>query len=248
MKKRTALVGVLALMGCASLANADIQISYSISSVNGGAQTLCGTAASSTGPVTCSLSGSDITIEVLSASSNSPGTPDLAELFGSALFISTSAAVNGTIWISAQGFTAPTTTHIPYNYESSLSVTSTTGTGSVGMESCIDTSNGLAPPTGAYCSSPAATPLNATEGYSGGSSNSDTPKSQITSLTADPYYSLSEQITLDLGTGSNLNIITSQSLAPTPVPEPSSIMLLGATTLGLLAFMALRRNKVAGRS
>jgi len=223
MKRLISSLAAATVVLLAPLAQASIQISYSI---NGGPDTVCATSIISAGPVSCSASGTGVVIDVLSASSNSPGTPGLAEEESATLFITTTAATNLTIWTSAQNFTAPTTPP-PDMYESSLSITSTTGTGTVGQNSCVDTANDLAPPTTVYCGAPAATLTNSTQSYTGGSSNSGTASTMIASLAAG--YSLSDKITMALGAGSHLNVITSQSL--TPVPEPASIAMLGGIIL-----------------
>jgi hypothetical protein len=249
MKKPTVLIGVLALMGCASLANADIpiEISYQFS---GGSQTVCGSGAVQ--PFSCTVkSGSGATAVTVFNSATTPdvGT-DLVDQFDT-LTITTKASAPHTvltIWISAFDFTnltAPTTP--PLLYGSGLTVNSTKGTGTIGLVSCIDTANGVIPPAGTFCSNQAANLTNSNETYSGTGSNTyqNSLSTVIGGLITSPY-SLDQQITLDLQPGSSLTVTTSQTL--TPLPEPASVTLLGAETLGLFAFLALRCNKVASRS
>lgn len=238
MKKLAGFLGVLLLVACAPLAQAAIQISID----SGGGPAICGTNASSAGPVTCSaVAGPGFTIDVLSASSNSPGSPALSQQFGSTLVIRTTAAVDLTIYMSAQGFNAPTTPP-GITYASSLSITATTGTGTADLTSCVDTSNGLTPPTNPFCSSPAATIVNDQESYSGASSDSKTKTTTISTLTTTPY-ALAQQITLHLGAGSNLNVISSQVLSN--VPEPASFAFLGTMLLGAGAVL---RKKLMNRA
>ena len=86
---------------------------------------------------------------------------------------------------------------------------------------------------------------NLNQPFSGSSNFGNSKTKTITSLTGS--YSLAQEVTFHLDANSSLNFTTTDTLAPA-VPEPATITLLGATTLGLLAFMAPRRNKVAGRS
>ena len=233
MKKLAGFLGVLLLVACAPLAQAAIQIS-----INNGIG-VCGTNASSAGPVTCApVVGPGFTILSVSASSNSPGSPALSQQFGSSLQIITTSAVDLVITMAAQGFNAPTTPP-GITYASSLSITSTTGTGTADLTSCVDTSNGLTSP---FCSSPAATIVNDQENYSGASSDSKTKTTTIGVLTTTPY-SLAQQFTLHLGAGSNVNVITSQVLSN--VPEPASFAFLGTMLLGAGAVL---RKKLMNRA
>ncbi|MGA7234196.1 MAG: hypothetical protein WBY44_00855, partial [Bryobacteraceae bacterium] len=189
------------------------------------------------------------TVEVLSANSNSPGTANISEQAGSTLFITTTTATTFTIWMSASDFAQPAAPPAPsLFYESSLAVTSTTGTGAVGLESCIDQSNNLTPYNPAngtngtgfanepFCGTPADT-LSNSEGYHLASSNSNTITDTVLSLGTP--YSLAQKITFTLGAGSSLNVITSQSLEP--VPEPVSVALLGGVLL--LTGRAIQRKR-----
>lgn len=240
MKRLTGMLGAFVLLGCAPLMQGALQISYQETSPAGPA-TLCGTGPD-TGPVVCAASLPGVTINVLSASSNSPGTPALSQQFGSTLQITTTADVTLHVWFAAQDFLTPTTPP-SILYSSSLSLTSTTGTGKVGLESCVDGSNGLAPPTTPFCSNPEASLTNTDLNYNGATSSSNTVQENVASLTTVPY-SLSQELTLTLGAGSNLNVITSQIL--TPVPEPGTLALLGSGLLGV--GMLFRRKVNAKRS
>ena len=237
MKKLAVFLGGMLLASWAPAAYGAIQISFS---VNGGAAAICATSAISTGPITCSASGGGATIQTLSANSNSPGTPGLSQTFGSVLQITSTNAVTLDVWIAAQGFTTPLAPP-SVKFSGSASTTSTTGIGTVAVSHCVDTSNGLPPPTTAFCSTGFTLP-NPIENYGpGASSDSQTSSLLISSLSAP--YSLGEHITLTLGANSNLNVITSSVL--TPVPEPMSIALLGGVLILTSGAIRRKRNQAA---
>ncbi len=227
MKQIAGILAALLLSGSSALMQGALQISYQETSPSAFGPVICGTGGND-GPVVCAAAAPGVTINVLSASSNSPGTPGIAQQFGSTLQITTTSAVTLNVWFAAQGFTSPTTPP-SINYASSVSLTSTTGTGTVALMSCVDGANGLAPPSGTFCATPDATLTNTTLHYTGVDSQANTVGETIASLTATPY-SLSQELTLTLAAGSNLNVITSQIL--TPVPEPTSLLLLGSGLLG----------------
>lgn len=236
MKKLTGVLAVLLLASCA--AQAAIQISYQ---VDAGLPTICaGPSLPSSGPIMCApfITGG-VSVQILSASSNSPGTSAGSQEFGSTLYISSPAAHTLQVWISSQDFTDPTA---PPNiiFSSSISTTETTGTGTSGLVSCVDTSNGLTPPTTAFCAT-GPTLTNTTLPYTGPGATSDTQTTLITVLGSP--YALAEHITLALGAGSNLNVITSTVL--TAVPEPMSIALFGGVVLLTSGLIRRKRNQAS---
>jgi hypothetical protein len=115
------------------------------------------------------------------------------------------------------------------------------------MVNCVDPSGSLAS-TSTFCKAPGISLPNVTPGYSGIGTFGNSVSGTIAFLAGG--YSLQQEVTITLQPGSYMNFGTTQILELTdvPVPEPSSTTLLGATTLGLIAFMALHRNKVASRS
>ena len=245
MKKKSVLLATFLSALCAPLVQGAIQISYDADGPGAGAPVVAGTCSTanpnpvSTGPVVCSIGAiPGVTISVVSTNSNSPGS-STAQQAGSTLFITTSAAATFDIYFSAQGFTTPTT---PPNisYGSSLSTTSTLGSGSISLTSCVDTANGLTPPTNTFCGTPAST-LTSTNSFSGVDSASDTDVTSIASLTTTPY-ALSQKISFSIAAGSAFNVITSQIL--TPVPEPASVMFLGTALIGVGSLLRkkLRRS------
>jgi len=240
MKAIVSFAGALLLACFAPLAHANFQISYQVGAgpiincANSGTDTLASCFAVPT--VIDATSGLQIT--QLTGTSNSPGTASQARQTGSVVDIINTNAVTLKIWLAAQDFTAPTTPPA-IDYKTSLTIIPTTGIGSATLESCVDTSNGTAPPLGSFCSSSAATLNNATS-YAGTTSLASNNESTISSLSGT--YSLSQLLTLTLGAGSEVEVQTRQVL--TPVPEPISIALLGAVFL-LTSRSILRKRKQA---
>jgi len=244
MKTLTNFLYVIAAVGCAPLAHATLQLSFMI---NGGSPTVCASSPVETGPLTCSpITGSGVTITDFSAQTNAPGGPTESHEFGSTLEITNTSLSTRlvTLWLAAQNFTFPTVPPGTIAFDSEVALTSTSGTGTVSLASCVDKSNLLAPPTDTFCGGVGSELANVSQSYSGASSEQNTVSSTITSLSAP--FSLSQEITLTLGRNSNLNIDTSAILTPTippPIPEPASIALLGGAMLFTAAGRRLVRRK-----
>jgi hypothetical protein len=97
----------------------------------------------------------------------------------------------------------------------------------------------IAPFSSFFCGAPGSHELtNSTLVYSGPGSQQNTVSTTIPSLAAG--YSLAQILTVSVGSGSSININTSQILSPV-IPEPTSISLLG---VGLLGFVALARKRL----
>lgn len=229
--------GTLAVLTLAALsvpsAKGALQLSYQIT---GGVATVCGSGAD-TGPVTCSFTENGVAVDVFAGRSNSPGTPGLAQEFGTTLEIRNESGADRTLtlWIAAQNFTAPTTPP-GITFASSLSATQTLGSSTSNLTSCVDTGNDLAPPTDSFCSagySITNTPVSLTGTFSG----ANTSSTFIGSLGSP--YSLSQQITVVLAAGTNMNVNTSNIL--TPIPEPASVALFGS--LLVATGLALRKKR-----
>jgi hypothetical protein len=246
MRKTAYILPVLALLAYVPRANAALVINYQID-LN--PITLCGTGADA-GPVSCSFSAFGVSAAVVTATSNSPGTAGGANQLADTVQVTSTGSHTVMIWVTAQDFTAPTAA--PLTYVSNLGITAPgqNTTSMAGLHSCIDTTNGVAPPIG--CGGGSLTNVNQSLTGAGSMSNSvTTPVGPIVPTGIIPpcpsgshCYSLEQAITLTLINGSNFNIITSQSVTPT-VPEPTSIVLLGSAILGAIAGI---RKKAANRS
>jgi len=243
MKTLTVILGFGVLGALAPTAHAAIAISYSL---NGGAAVTCASLAASTGPISCpGLSPTaGLSILQVGAVSNSPGTPALSQQFNANLqIINTSGASQTlTLWFSAQDFTLPATPPAA-TYLTNVSTTTTTGTGTVALQSCLDGA-----PAGNVLAISAATFSTACTGansvsqtnpiinYTAGAQSNDV----FGSATIGVPFSMSQQVTLVLGNGTNLNVITSASL--TTVPEPASVALLGTLLFGTAIGLRKRFN------
>lgn len=227
-------MSVLAVLVCAPLANATLTINYQIGA---GLVTTC-----AVGPdagTICSVSEPGLTMTFIGSTSNAPGTPSVAQQFNSTNLISYSGSVPETvkIWFTAQGFMMPTGPGLLYTSE--LAGTSTlgnTGEQTLSGQSCIDPTNGVAPPMGC-----AGGQLNhADQMFLGAASNDETITTVVGSLGTP--YALQQQITLSLNRQAELGFHSSESL--TAVPEPGSIVLLGTLVAGLATFI---RRRAASR-
>jgi hypothetical protein len=244
MKRHIVFFGVLGAMAIAPLAHADYEIAYQI---GGGAITTCldnSNNDNTTGTTACSGSGSGILLTNLTGSSNSPGTPGLADEFSSSGSVTNSGSspVTVTIWYLAQGFTMPGTgggvTGIKYGSGLGGTGVNVTGTDTNGLESCVDA--GAGGMGGSFCGSPFASLTNVTQTYPNGldTSVNNSVQTQFSPLTGT--YALEQKITLTLAGGDSVNYSDSQAL--TPVPEPMGVALLGGVLL-LTSRSIQRRRK-----
>jgi hypothetical protein len=247
MKRHIGLFGVLAALAIAPMAHANYEIVFQ---VTGQAVTPClnnPDSTNSSGTVACSASEPGGVGVNFTGTSNSPGTPGLADEFSSVGSITNASGSTATvtIWYLAQGFTQPTTgggvTGIMYASNLSGTGIRITGTGaSNGLESCVDMGAGGTDVN--FCKNPfsASSVLNnVTQTYPTGlgSSVNNSVNSVFAPLTAT--YSLEQKITIVLEAGDIANFSDSQALVP--VPEPVSVALLGGVLL--LTGRAIQRKR-----
>jgi hypothetical protein len=230
MKHLAYLVGLVALAFAPS-ANADLVVWYQI---DNGAVVNCATGPD-TGPVSCTFSGLGATVALVGATSNSPGGAT-AEQFSSETQVSSTLAADVKIFISAENFITPQ----GGTYESSLDTTATleNTTSTANLKSCIDLLNGNADGS-LGCLGGMLT--NTGETITGAGSQSNTVTTSVSNMGAP--YALQQLIDFTLTPGSSFNVITSQSILASPVPEPTSMLLLGTVLVGLTSLFRKKRSK-----
>jgi hypothetical protein len=221
MKKLSVLIGVLALLLCTTVSQGAIQISYNVDGL--GFVTCTGVDDST---VSCPLNTvNGVTISGFRADSTSPGSALIAQEFSATTSITGIGAHTIEFYISAPNFTNPTAPPT-ISFASNLGGTSTLGSGTLALTSCVDTANSAVVPTDPSFCSPGISLTNAVLPWAGSTAVSNAVDTTIAALT--PPYALTQHITVVLtGTGPNsLNFNTSAVLIGA-VPEPASLLLLG---------------------
>jgi hypothetical protein len=268
MKAIAVLAGALIFASFAPSANAAMQLAFQVVGVNAN-PVVCGAAGSNTAytvPPTSTLAictgtvptpGSainddNVSISFFDGSSNSPGgapNPNSNQAATTVAITNTGATTETlNLWVWAPGFTSPTAPP-GFDWVSNLQITSVSGKGTVGMNSCVDTdypgptSTNTCPTLAGNTATDTGPQLaNDTLSYSGAATVPTDTVSEVVSAGVPSPFTLEEMITVTLSAGAQVNLATSQVL--TPVPEPMSIALLGGVLILVSRAMRRKRNVV----
>jgi hypothetical protein len=230
------VIALVVLLGGARVANADIVLEASI---DGGVTwtTLASSTTSSDTIVVANFNLGNFTITG-SASSNSPGTASLSKLLSNTLSIMNNDTGTHSILLAygAQDFSSPVTPPpILVNSHIGGSVVTGSSDNTLAFQSYIDQGNGLGHfgIPGTYTTGSQV--VNATTG-----SFQNDAVATISPLSAT--FSISQQLSITLGGGSEINTADNTTLSPVPVPATLALCLSGLPVLGL-GWVRARRNK-----
>jgi hypothetical protein len=234
-----AMAAILAL-GTTGSARADLEIQLSLDGVSYttvASDTSGGVATFTSAATGWSTSG--IRVSALATDSNSPGTPGLAILDGSALSLTNVTTATKTLYIKLgdTGFTQPTAPPGFLVLDSLISgnVVVARAANSLVFQSYVDPANGQNSTPAIYTTGP-QTPSLAT--FGGFSSDA---MLNIAALTGP--FSMTEFFKVTLGAGGRMSFGSSTTL--TAVPEPSSLAIAAFSTISLVGFGLRRRFRGA---
>jgi hypothetical protein len=212
------LAGAMVLASTSAWAT--IAVSYSI---DGALATTCASSAGNIAADCGTFVNGPFSVNSLAASSNSPGTSSLSDLFSATTSLTNTSGATHTIefFIFADGFNVPTSGTLI----SSLGGTVVSGSVAnlVSYQSCLSTTAGAVCPLGSIVAGPG------TPGITNPGAFSDSKTTVVSSLSAP--YTVSEDVKFTLGAGSSINF--SASTFTSAVPEPMTFSLMGAGLLGL---------------
>jgi hypothetical protein len=176
-------------------------------------------------------------VGVLATSSNTPGTPTLANLTGSSVNITNNNATTSTLWITLgdTSYMAPTAPPGVISVNSHVSNTVV-----VGNSANMETFHSFVNPDNSQ---------NGTTGFDSGAQTPDIrgPASSISDVVFNianlpKPYSVTETFKITLGAGAAITFSSNTTLTLQAVPEPSTAAIAGLGAMGLIGY-GLRRRK-----
>jgi hypothetical protein len=235
LNRAAPVIAVLIAFACAPTAHAALELSYRL---DGGAVTLLPTIPLGSSVVFNGTVGGVFQLDVLTLTSNSPGTAILSELLTSTVKITNKTAATHTLdlWAVDIGFMSPATPP-PVRVLSSIGGTVTTpghADNSVRFDSCIDPGNSQTPCAGGFVVGPGTPDIT-----NAGSFQDD--KTAVIATLGTPY-SISQSLALTIGGGSSLNFSNTTNITPTP--EPTTFLLVGGALFGAATVLRRRRKHV----